>query len=155
MPGQGTAELHPLATNRFFIEQLNGELEFVAKPDSPLRLKFTKEGSTMNGERTALAPWEATGLEQYQGSYWSDELETQYTITLKDGKLTAEHVRHGEITLIPANQDRFKTTEWFMPEANFLRDSSNRVSAVTLGGGRVTAIRFNRKVSPGARASMP
>lgn len=155
VPGQGAADLHPLATNRFFIEQLNGELEFVAKPDSPLRLKFTKEGSTMDGERTALAPWEATGLEQYRGVYWSDELETQYTVTLKNGKLTAEHVRHGEITLIPASQDRFKTTEWFMPEANFLRDSSNRVAAVTLGGGRVAAIRFNRKVSTGASAPKP
>jgi CubicO group peptidase (beta-lactamase class C family) len=155
VPGQGTADLHPLATNRFFIEQLNGELEFVAKPDNPLRLKFTQEGTTMNGERTALAPWKATGLEQYQGVFWSDELETQYTITLKSGKLTAEHVRHGEIALIPASRDRFKTTEWFMPEVNFLRDSSNRVSGVTLGGGRVAAIRFNRKVSIGAGTSMP
>ena len=155
VPGQGTAELHPLATNRFFIEQLNGEIEFLAKADSPLRLKFTQEGSTMNGERTALVPWEATGLEQYQGVYWSDELETQYTITLKGGKLTANHVRHGEIALIPASQDRFKTTEWFMPEVNFLRDSSNLVSGLTLGGGRVAAIRFNRKVSTEAGASMP
>jgi CubicO group peptidase (beta-lactamase class C family) len=155
VPGQGTAELHPLATNRFFIEQLNGELEFVVKPDSPLRLKFTHEGSTISGERTALAPWEATGLEQYQGVYWSDELETQYTITLKGGKLTAEHVRHGEIALIPASKDRFKTTEWFMPEVNFLRDSSNRVSSLTLGGDRVAAIRFNRKVSIEAGSSMP
>ena len=155
VPGQGTAELHPLATNRFFIEQLNGELEFVAKPDGPMRLKLTQEGSTMNGRRTALAPWEATSLEQYQGVYWSEELETQYTIALKSGKLTAEHVRHGEIALIPASQDRFKTTEWFMPEANFLRDSSNRISGLTLGGGRVKAIRFNRKVSTGAGASMP
>jgi CubicO group peptidase (beta-lactamase class C family) len=155
VPGQGTAELRPLATNRFFIEQLNGELEFMAKPGGPLRLKFTQEGSTINGERTALAPWEATGLEQYQGVYWSDELETQYTIKLKSGRLTAEHVRHGEIALIPASQDRFKTTEWFMPEANFLRDSSNRVSGVTLGGGRVKAIRFNRKVLTGVDASKP
>jgi CubicO group peptidase (beta-lactamase class C family) len=155
VPGQGAAELHPLTTNRFFIEQLNGELEFVAKPDGPMRLKLTQEGGTMNGRRTALAPWEATGLEQYQGVYWSDELETQYTITLKSGKLTAEHVRHGEIALIPASQDRFKTTEWFMPEANFLRDSSNRVSGLTLGGGRVKAIRFTRKVSTVAAAPKP
>jgi hypothetical protein len=42
-----------------------------------------------------------------------------------------------------------------MPEANFLRDSSNRVSGLTLGGGRVKAIRFNRKVATGAEASMP
>jgi CubicO group peptidase (beta-lactamase class C family) len=155
VPGQGSVELHPLATNRFFIEQLSSELEFVAKPDGPLRLKVTQEGSAMNGERTALAPWKATDLDQYQGVYWSDELETQYTIALKGSGLTAQHVRHGEITLIPKSRDRFTTTEWFMPEVNFLRDSSNRVSGVTLGGGRVAAIRFNRKVSTGAGASMP
>jgi hypothetical protein len=60
-----------------------------------------------------------------------------------------------EIALILASQDRFKTAEWFMPEAHFLRDSSNRVSAETLGGGRVAAIRFNLKVSTGAGPSTP
>jgi hypothetical protein len=42
-----------------------------------------------------------------------------------------------------------------MPEANFLRDSSNRVSGLTLGGGRVKAIRFTRKVSTVAAAPKP
>jgi hypothetical protein len=155
VPGQGTLELHPLATNRFFIEQVGGEVEFTVEPDGPVRLQITQEGSTMNGERTALAPWQPTNLEQYRGIYWSDELETQYTITLQGGKLTANHIRHGEIALIPASQDRFITTEWFMPEARFLRDASNGVSGLTLGGGRVTAIRFNRKISTGAGASRP
>jgi hypothetical protein len=152
VPGQGTQELHPLATNRFFIEQIGGEIEFMIKPDGLLRLKLTQEGSTINGERTALTPWEATDLGQYEGTYWSDELETQYTITLKGHKLTVEHIRHGEIRLIPASRDRFTTTEWFMPEVNFLRDSSNRVSGATLGGGRVAGIRFSRKGSTPAAA---
>jgi CubicO group peptidase (beta-lactamase class C family) len=147
VPGQGVGELHPLATNRFFIEQLNGEVEFIVKADGPMRLKFTQEGSTINGERTSQVPWEATDLEQYQGVYWSDELETQYTIRLKGGKLIADHVHHGEIALVPTAQDRFSTTEWFMPEVKFLRDASNQVSGLTLGGGRVTGIRFTRKIT--------
>jgi hypothetical protein len=155
VPGQGAQELHPLATNRFFIEQVSGELEFVIKPDSPLRLRFTQMGSTINGERVSMAPWEATNLEQYQGAYWSDELETQYTIKFKDGKLTADHVHHGEIALLPAGQDRFTTKEWFMPEVRFLRDPFNRVSGLTLGGGRVGAVRFNRQAPTGAGTSGP
>jgi hypothetical protein len=119
VPGQGTAELHPLATNRFFIEQINGE-------------------------RTALTPWEPADLQQYQGVYWSDELEAQYTITFQDAKLTANHIRHGIIEQVPAGQDRFTTTYWLMPEAHFLRDASNCVSGLTVAGGRVTAIRFKR-----------
>jgi hypothetical protein len=145
VPGQGTQELHPLATNRFFIEQVGGEVEFLSKPDGPLHVKLTQEGSTFNGERTSLTPWDATDLEQYEGTYWSDELETQYTFRLKGHKLMADHVRHGEIRLLSAGRDRFTTTEWFMPEVNFRRDASNRVSEVTLGGGRVVGIRFSRK----------
>jgi CubicO group peptidase (beta-lactamase class C family) len=89
---------------------------------------------------------EPGNLEEYQGTYWSDELETQYTVTLQRGKLTASHIRHGDIRLYPAGQDRFTTREWFMPEVHFLRDSANKVSGLTFGGGRVTAIRFNRKM---------
>ena len=155
VPGQGTQELHPLATNRFFIEQIGSEVEFLSKPDGPLRLKLTQEGSTISGERTALTPWEATDLEQYEGTYWSDGLETQYTFRLKGHKLMADHVRHGEIRLLPAGRDRFNTTEWFMPEVNFQRDASNRVSGVTLGGGRVAGIRFSRKGSTPPSASKP
>lgn len=98
---------------------------------------------------------EATNPEQYPETYWSDEVETQYTITLKDGKLTANHIRHGEIALIPAGPDRFTTKEWFLPEARFLWDGTNGVSGVTLGGGRVTGIRFDRKASIGAAAPKP
>lgn len=146
VPGADPQELHPLGTNRFYLEQPGGEVEFLPQKEGPLRMKFTQEGTTINGERTALAPQKPTSLEQYQGLYWSDELETEYTIVLKDGKLIAKHIRHGDIALIPAGKDRFNTKEWFTPQVIFLRDGSNRVSGLTLGGGRVTAIRFNRKI---------
>lgn len=112
VPGQGTAELHPLATNRFFLEMPAGELEFSAQKDAGMRMKFSHEGgATVTGERIAATAWEPTHLEVFQGVYWSDELETQYTITLKDGKLIAEHIRHGRIELLPAMPDRFTTRE--------------------------------------------
>ena len=111
-----------------------------------MRLKFTHPGgSTMTGERIASGAWEPKDLEAFQGVYWSDELETEYTIKLKDGKLTAEHIRHGTIELMPASQDKFTTREWFMPDVKFQRDESGKVSGVTLGGGRLTGILFKRK----------
>ncbi len=145
MAGGEAQELHPLGTNRFYLEQPGGELEFLAEKDAPMQLRFTHEGAIIKGERTLQLPQKATALEDYPGTYWSDELQTAYVILLKDGKLTAQHLRHGEIGLSPAGKDRFNTKEWFMPEVRFLRDSSNSVSGVTLGGGRVTAIRFDRK----------
>ena len=146
IPGQGTQELHPLATNRFFVEMPAGEVEFSAEKDGPMRLKFARQsGGTVTGERIASGPWEPKDLEAFQGVYWSDELETEYTIKQKDGKLSAEHIRHGKIELFPTAQDQFTTREWFMPEVKFQRDDSGKISGVILGGGRLTGILFKRK----------
>jgi NADPH-dependent glutamate synthase beta subunit-like oxidoreductase len=112
-----------------------------------MRLKFSHEGGggTFTGERVAGTAWEPKDLETFQGVYWSDELETQYTLKLKDGKLTAEHIRHGSIELTPTMQDQFSTPEWFMAQVEFQRDAAGRVSGVTLGRGRLTGILFKRR----------
>ncbi len=143
--GTGPQELRPLSTNRFYLEQAGGEVEFRVQKEGPLLLQFSQEGTTIKGERVAAVPKKPASLKQFEGTFWSDELETEYTILLKEGKLTAQHIRHGEIPLLPAGKDRFSTREWFMPEVNFLRDGSNWISGLTLGGGRVTAVRFTRK----------
>lgn len=84
-------------------------------------------------------------LADYTGVYWSDELETQYTFLVKDGKLIADHSHHGEIGLTARNKDEFRSDTWFMPDVKFIRNPAGDVTAVTLGGGRITAIRFVRK----------
>jgi len=120
-------------------------LEFTTKPDGAMLLKFSRPGSNMSGERIGLEPAVAPDLSPYPGVYWSDELETQYTILLKGTKLIASHAHHGEIELVSVGKDRFAGGEWFMPSANFLRDSSDRVTGLTLGGGRLVGIHFVRK----------
>ncbi len=146
IPGQGTVELHPLGTNRFLIEAPSGELEFSSQPDGAMRLKFSPQGGGMvSGERIASKSWEPKDLEDFPGVYWSEELETEYTVKLKDGKLTAEHIRHGSIELLPVLRDQFATRTWFMAEVKFERDQAGKVSGMTLGGGRVTGILFKRK----------
>jgi CubicO group peptidase (beta-lactamase class C family) len=125
-------------------------LEDTAQKDGPKRLKFSHEagGDTVTGERIAAGSSEpkTSDLEAFPGVYWSDELETQYTIKLKDGKLTAEHIRHGTVDLLPTKlPDQFTTREWFMEQVKFQRDPSGHVTGVTLGGGRLTGILFKRK----------
>jgi CubicO group peptidase (beta-lactamase class C family) len=145
VPGQGSHALQPLATNRFFIEPLDGELEFTNRPGGTLGVRFTQPGSTMTGERVGLEPVGAPDLAQYEGVYWSDELETQYTIRRKGSKLVADHAHHGEIELTIVGKDRFAGAEWFMASVVFQRDKDGHINGVTLGGGRVAAIRFTRK----------
>ncbi|SPF54871.1 hypothetical protein SBA4_6730010 [Candidatus Sulfopaludibacter sp. SbA4] len=102
-------------------------------------------GGTTEGERATVTPFDPKDLGQYPGRYWSEELETQYTILLRDGKLIADHAHHGEIALTPAAKDQFRGGTWFMPEVKFLRNGAGAVTAMTLGGSRITAIRFDRR----------
>jgi hypothetical protein len=65
-------------------------------PSAPKRgatvgIKLTRLGGTVEGERIMFTPFDPKDLEKYPGTYWSDELETQYTVLLKDGKLLADH----------------------------------------------------------------
>ena len=79
------------------------------------------------------------------GVYWSDELEAEYTILVRDGSLFAVNSHHGEFALTPGGKDRFGSPKFFFREVSFVRDDKAKVTALTVGGGRVTAIRFERK----------
>jgi hypothetical protein len=103
-------------------------------------------GRDQKGSRTAAPVRVAAGdFAQFTGNYWSEELETRYTILVKDGTLYASHLRHGEIALTPENRDRFRSKWWFMPSVEFLRDDQGSVTGAKLGGGRVIGVRFARQ----------
>jgi CubicO group peptidase (beta-lactamase class C family) len=143
--GRPKSEFKPLAANRFLIEQVSDEVEFTPKPDGGMAIRISQGGGSMEGERVKLEPFNSADLAQYTGSYWSEELETRYTIVARDGKLFAEHLRHGEVPLTPLARDQFTGGQWFMQQVRFARDNSGGVNAVTLGGGRIRGIRFAKQ----------
>jgi CubicO group peptidase (beta-lactamase class C family) len=144
-PGAMLLELKPMSPVRFYAEQMQAEVEFTPKAGATMRMKLTRQGGTVEGEQIAFTPFDPKDLEKYPGTYWSDELETQYTVLLKDGKLLADHSHHGEIALTPVAKDQFRSATWFMPEVKFIRDTTGKVTAMTLGGNRVAGVKFVRR----------
>ena len=142
--GQPSVELKPIAPARFYVEQLNSRVEFASQAGGKMRMRLWGPGMLGEGERVTVVPFDAKDLAQYPGTYWSDELETQYTIVVKDGELVADHAHHGEIALTPVSKDQFRGAAFFMQEVTFMRDGGGRITGMTVGGGRVTAIRFAR-----------
>lgn len=144
-PTESPAELKPTGPGIFYIEQIKAAVEFTALPDGGMKVKITQPGAYNEGERVPAQPDTAADLAQYAGIYWSDEVETQYTFMMKGGKLIGVHAHHGEFQLLPVTKDQFETKLWFAPEVRFVRDAADKIVAVTLGGGRVSAVRFVRK----------
>lgn len=139
-------ELKPVGPAHFYIKEIEADIEFTPNSDGGMVLKVTQPGAVNVGERIPAA--EAAiepDLRQYAGDYWSEELETQYSILIRDGVLVGMHAHHGKFGLTPIYKDHFQTTLWFARSARFIRNSSGQISGVRLGGDRVSGVDFTRK----------
>jgi hypothetical protein len=89
--------------------------------------------------REPVRSFDPADLGKYAGTYWSDELETQYAFVVRDGKLYADHAHHGEFLLTQTGPDQFRTSMWFTPEVKFVP------GGVVMGGGRLAGVQFTKK----------
>jgi hypothetical protein len=145
--GEMRREFIPLAENKFLIEPMNLEVSFqMQESKMQMAIRPLQSQTEMRGERLSeTAAKKEPNLALYSGVYWSDELETQYTAVVEDGKLRLRHIRHGDIDLRPAAKDMFSAGTWFMSEISFIRDDAGQINGMRAGGGRIRGILFKRR----------
>lgn len=83
-------------------------------------------------------------LAEFEGDYYTEELDTTYTIVVNENRLVAKHRRHDDISLTYTG-DHFTGNVWFFPEIRFIRDNTGRVIGFRLTGGRVRNLHFEKK----------
>ena len=84
-------------------------------------------------------------LEEFTGTYASEELGTEYTVAVAAGKLVMQHRRHGTLRLHEAWKDDFRGEEWFMRGVSFYRDGTGKVAGLSVSQGRNRNMRFEKK----------
>ncbi|MDE0689023.1 MAG: serine hydrolase [Candidatus Poribacteria bacterium] len=105
------------------------ESEKVAEPDESIKSE-------------PLSPEQLT---EFEGDYYTEELDTTYTIVRHEGGLVAQHRRHDDIVLTYTD-GHFRGDAWFFPEIHFLRDDTGRVTGFRLTGNRVRNLHFEKKI---------
>ena len=95
-------------------------------------------------EETKSEPLTPEQLTEFEGDYYTEELDTTYTIGVRDDGLVARHIRHNDILLTYAD-GHFHGNTWFFPEIHFTRDDTGHVTGFKLTGGRVKNLHFERK----------
>jgi CubicO group peptidase (beta-lactamase class C family) len=139
-------ELHPLGPGHFYLQELNADITFSPKAESGMSVRITQPSVVSEGDRLApSAAAVAADFLPYAGTYWSEELETQYTFFVRNGALFGLQNHHAEFALVPTIKDQFSSGEWYAPRIKFVRDSAGAIAGVTMGGGRVIAVKFTRK----------
>lgn len=94
-------------------------------------------------EQEAWSP-DAAELEAYAGRYFSEELETFYTIVIDDDKLVLRHRRFDDIVLTAGSKPDSFTGGFPVAEARFERDGDGQVTTLLVGNVRARGIRFER-----------
>ncbi|GAA4466698.1 hypothetical protein GCM10023189_49240 [Nibrella saemangeumensis] len=83
-------------------------------------------------------------LHQYVGRYYSPELETFYTIALKNDTLQLVHIHHGESRLNAIATDRLQASWWFVQSIEMVRNADKVITGLRMSNGRVRNLWFRR-----------
>jgi hypothetical protein len=82
-------------------------------------------------------------LSDFTGRFYSPELETFYTLDIKNDTLVAHHQRHNDMKLSPYKKDGFSTG--FLGNLEFIRNAKGAVIAMKASNGRVRNLVFNKQ----------
>jgi len=144
--GRTKVRLIPESYTEYSIQNRDEKLTFhMNNIGDVTKLVFTQGDSVMTGEKFEPANLSALQLEEFAGDYHSDELGTNYTMVILDGKLVAQHQRHSDVQLNPTKKDMFLGGQWFFRQVRFTRNSENQITGFRLSGGRVRNLRFDKK----------
>ncbi|MBS1502767.1 MAG: hypothetical protein JST32_11940 [Bacteroidetes bacterium] len=112
---------------------------------------YRDAGITIHASRTTAEPAKVVKfnptteqLRTFAGTYYSDELETFYTIKVENGQLAMYHFRRGEFDL-HVNQYTPNEFNSNTGTIDFYLDAKNRVAGFKLSGDRVRNIRFIKR----------
>ena len=83
-------------------------------------------------------------LGKYIGRYYSDELETFYTVLLENNKLKIKHRRHGEFYITPKDKDIFYSSEWYLGELKFIQSAAGNIELLTISNDSIRNLKFNK-----------
>ncbi|MFU8859547.1 MAG: serine hydrolase [Cyclonatronaceae bacterium] len=86
----------------------------------------------------------ADQIAEYTGRYFSEEIETLYTVMMKDDKLFLRHYQmSGDLELTPTQEDTFGS-EFPISSVRFLRDDDGQITGFRASNGRTRDVLFGK-----------
>ena len=147
--GQPEVELVPESENGFLIRENQARVLFEHDDSRKVtRFMLVQDGESHAAARVTLLKAEelAKMLGDYAGEYYSDELETSYTIKVTNNEMFVVHPRVGETPVTPTRiTDKFTGEGWFSFRIVFTRDDHQTVTGFRLSADRTQNVLFQRR----------
>ncbi len=121
------AKLMPIDQNKFaFLDMPGYMLDFDKENKSGYSLHRPRGVARKTVRYNEDAIWH-NNLTSFTGAYYSQEIDTEYILVIKDGELFLSHKRQKEILLSPLMKDTFKSKHKSFKEITFIRNASNEI----------------------------
>jgi CubicO group peptidase (beta-lactamase class C family) len=149
LSGQEKFKLIPESNSKFQIEGSKAKLSFHSEnnhgSDEINLIKFFQNGSTTRMQKHIDFEPDFVDLEQFIGSFYSEELSTEYIFKNESNVLFMTHPRLSKIALIPQRPDVFGSTSWSFSSIDFIRDDKGKITGFYATNGRVRNLWFKKR----------
>ena len=141
--GQSRFEIVPTSDSTFALIAITASVTFHRNADGEVDAITLHQGGDNRATRLADSDEDPTpeDLSAFVGRYFSQELETFYTITLEEDQLVLQHRRMNDRNLNPRDVDAFAGGGL---QLSFERDRNGQVIGLYVSNGRTREVRFER-----------
>lgn len=144
--GQQKFPIYPTSDSTFALRVVEASVSFHRNAEGRVTHATLHQGGQQRATRLegeAAARWTPTAeqLRAFEGRFFSEELETFYTLVLKDGSLVLEQRRLDPVTLRAGAADTFAGGN---VTVSFERDRNGQVIGFYLSNVRTRGVRFAR-----------
>lgn len=135
--------LIPITTNEFQMGGVNEKLLVKFDVNTNTMKLISADNSIDVFEKYVDKPLLIEDLKEYTGTFYSSELETFYTISLKDDKLIGYHSRFGEFDIQILKQD---VLSWSgMAVSKYKRNKKRSITGLSITMSRIRDLWFEKK----------
>jgi len=143
------SELAPVSPTEFRMKDVPEEVRVnfsgkTGKRFETITVTVAGQPPTMGKRMEPFTP-SAEALKEYEGRYFSDELDTRYDVTLSSGTLQVHFPHHEPVPLVPQKKDFFSAGDF--AKIQFQRDAGGAVTGFAVSTGRVRNLKFARMKS--------
>ncbi|MBT0809807.1 beta-lactamase family protein [Litoribacter ruber] len=143
--GLGRSHLRALSEMEFKVEGEDATIRFIADGNNEIsRLEIQQPNKVLKASRRLDFDPKSVILKDFTGTFYSEELSTEYQLTIVDNQLVAIHARNSDIVLKPIKKDTFEGDKFFFREVVFTRDVNNQVKEYKVSNGRVRNLKFHK-----------
>ncbi len=143
--GQPKVKIVPTSDSTFKLTVVEASLTFHRNQEGKVETLTLHQNGNHLAKRLHDKPWQPSqeDLMVYTGRYFSDELETFYTLAVEDSSLVVKHRRMDDLKLTPSKKDTF-SARFPIAELVFIRNDAGEATGLKVSNGRTRGVKFNK-----------